>query len=138
MRIVLHISKTAVRLFGLVVLVLCSCSTTKYVPVETVRTEVVKELAVKRDSVYIQDSVFVREANDTVYLTRWHVEYREALRVDTFLVTRTDSVQTVVEVEKRLTRWQEVKMESGGYAIAITVFCLVVAVVWFLKRLKGW
>lgn len=29
----------------------------------------------KRDSIYIKDSVFIRQVGDTVYVDRWHGEY---------------------------------------------------------------
>ena len=110
---------------ALAVIVLClvGCKT-QYVPVETVRTEVVKELEVQRDSIYVLDSVFVREKNDTIYLTKWRVEYKEALRVDTFRVERIDTLNTIVEVEKKLTKVQQLKMDVGTgvlYAIPILI-----------------
>lgn len=110
---------------ALAVIVLClvGCKT-QYVPVETVKTEVVKELEIQRDSIYVLDSVFVREAHDTIYITRWRTEYKEALRVDTFNVERVDTLNTIVEVEKKLTKVQQLKMDVGAgvlYAVPILV-----------------
>ena len=97
-----------------VVLLALSGCRTQYVPVETVRTEVVKELEVQRDSIFVLDSVFVRSKADTVFVTKWRVEFREALRVDTFRVVERDSINHVVEVEKPLTKIQELKMDIGA------------------------
>lgn len=94
-------------------ILVCSCSTVKYVPVETVKTDSVRVVDVQRDSIYVRDSVLIRTKADTVYVTKWRTEYREALKVDTFLVQRVDSVNTVVEVEKRLTKIQQLKMDVG-------------------------
>lgn len=110
---------------ALAVIVLClvGCKT-QYVPVETVKTEVVKELEIQRDSIYVLDSVFVREAHDTVYITKWRTEYKEALRVDTFRVERIDTLNTIVEVEKKLTKVQQLKMDVGAgvlYAVPILI-----------------
>ena len=87
--------------------------TSSYVPVETVKTDSIRVVDVQRDSIYVRDSVLIRTKADTVYVTQWRTEYREALKVDTFLVQRVDSINTVVEVEKRLTKIQQLKMDVG-------------------------
>ena len=111
---------------ALCVVLLVGCKT--YVPVETVKTEVVKELEVQRDSIFVLDSVFVRSKADTVFVTKWRVEFREALRVDTFRVVERDSINHVVEVERPLTKLQELKMDIGAgvlWAVPIIV-CLYI------------
>ena len=105
-------------------ILVCSCSTVKYVPVETVKTDSIRVVDVQRDSIYVRDSVLIRTKADTVYVTKWRVEYREALKVDTFLVQRVDSINTVVEVEKKLTKIQQLKMDVGAgvlWAIPIII-----------------
>ena len=102
----------ALMLLAAIVFV-CSCQPVRYVPVETVKTDSVRVVDLQRDSIYVQDSVIIRTKADTVYVTKWRTEYREALRVDTFLVQRVDSINTVVEVEKRLTKIQQLKMDVG-------------------------
>lgn len=107
---------------ALCVVLLAGCKV--YVPVENERVEYVKELEIQRDSIFVHDSVFVRQANDTIYLTRWRVEYREALRVDTLHIVEHDSINHVVEVEKKLTKMQELKMDVGTgvlYAVPILI-----------------
>lgn len=111
---------------ALCVVLLAGCKT--YIPVKTVRTEVVKELEVQRDSIYVLDSVFVRSKADTVFVTKWRVEFREALRVDTFRIVERDSINHVVEVERPLTKLQELKMDIGAgvmWAVPIIV-CLYI------------
>jgi hypothetical protein len=110
-------------------ILVCSCSTVKYVPVETVKTDSVRVVDVQRDSIYVRDSVLIRTKADTVYVTKWRTEYRETLKIDTFLVQRVDSINTVVEVEKELTRVQQLKMNVGtgvlwAAPILISVFAL--------------
>lgn len=115
-------------LFWAVIVTACcalfSCRSVEYVPVETVKTETERVVDIQRDSIYVFDSVFVREAHDTVYITKWRTEYKEALRVDTFRVERIDTLNTIVEVEKRLTKWQQTKMDVGAgvmYAVPILI-----------------
>lgn len=106
----------------------CSCQSVRYVPVETVKTDSIRVVDVQRDSIYVQDSVIIRTKADTVYVTKWRTEYREALKVDTFLVQRVDSINTVVEVEKKLTRVQQLKMDVGTgvlYAVPILIVLFI-------------
>ena len=100
----------------------CSCSTVKHVPVENTAVDSVYINVLQRDSIFVQDSVYVHEKADTVFVTRWHVEYRDALRIDTFYIERVDSVNHIVEIEKRLTKIQQLKMDIGNgvmYAVPI-------------------
>ncbi len=100
----------------------CSCTTTKYVPVENTAVDSVYINVLQRDSIFVQDSIYVHEKADTVFVTRWHVEYRDALRIDTFYIERVDSVNHIIEVEKRLTKIQQLKMDIGNgvmYAVPI-------------------
>lgn len=102
---------------------LCSCKT-QYVPVETVKTETERVVDIKRDSIYVLDSVFVREAHDTIYITRWRTEYKEALRIDTLNIERIDTLYRIVEVEVKLTKIQQLKMDVGAgvmYAVPILI-----------------
>lgn len=103
-----------------------SCTTVKYVPVETVKTDSIRVVDVQRDSIHILDSVFVREKNDTVYLTRWKTIYKEHLKTDTIVEVRVDSINTVVEVEKPLTRMQSLKQDIGaGVMWAVPIIFLL-------------
>ena len=120
---------------ALAVIVLClvGCKT-QYVPVETVRVETERVVDIQRDSIYVLDSIYVREAHDTVYITKWRTEYKEALRVDTFLVERIDTLNTIVEVEKKLSKWQQTKMDVGAgvlYAVPILIALFIL-----YRRLK--
>ena len=113
---------------------MCSCKT-QYVPVESVKTEYVKDTQVVRDSIHVMDSVFIREKADTIWITKWRTEYKEALRVDTFIVQQTDSVTNVVEVEKPLTSWQKFKLNTAGWILGIFIVCLVLYILYkYIRR----
>ena len=115
--------------------VLVACKTT-YVPVETVKTVVVKELEIQRDSIYVLDSVFVRQAHDTIYITKWRTEYKEALRVDTLHVFWRDSINHVVEVEKSLTKMQQLKMDIGAGVLWAVPILIAVWLFILYRKLK--
>ena len=114
---------------------LCSCKT-QYVPMETVRMETQYIDRLQRDSIFVKDSVFLREKNDTIYLTKWRIEYREALRVDTFNIVKVDSINTIVEVEKKLTKWQRVKMNIGGGIVWVVPVLVIIGLFIFFRKLK--
>ena len=124
-----------VVLLAVVLLCLTGCRT-QYVPVETIRTETERVVDIQRDSIYVLDSVFVREVHDTVYITKWRTEYKEALRVDTFNVVHVDSINTIVEVEKKLTMWQKAKMSIGGGIVWAAPILIVVGLFIFFRKLK--
>ena len=113
---------------------MCSCRT--YIPVETVRMETQYIDRVQRDSIYILDSVDVREAHDTVYITKWRTEYKEALRVDTFRVERIDTLNTIVEVEKKLTKVQQLKMDVGTGVLWAVPILIAVGLFVLYRKLK--
>ena len=122
-------------LVGAALCVVCSCQPVRYVPVETVKTDSIRVVDLQRDSIYVQDSVIIRTKADTIYVTKWRIEYREALKVDTFLVQRVDSINTVVEVEKKLSKWQQTKMDIGaGVLWAVPILIAVFALYWKLKK----
>ena len=115
----------------IVVLLLSSCAT-KVVTVPEVHTEYIyrTDSFVKRDSIHINDSVFIREKGDTIFVERYKTIYRDCfrdkVRVDSFI--QLDSIPYKVEVEKSLTWWQRKKIEFGELAMFIMVglLCFVV------------
>ena len=108
---------------AVITLLFGSCTRKVYVPTVTVRTEykdrVVENLRV--DTVAMRDSVAVYVNGDTVRITKYRDRWRTRIieRHDTCTVTKTDSVQVPVQVERKLTRWERTKMDAGGIAIGI-------------------
>lgn len=82
---------------------------------------------IQTDSVYVMDSVLVVKG-DTVTEYRWRYVYRYKGRTDTLYVNRTDSIRVPypVEVEKKLTLWQRVKVGLGGYAIVAVIITVLI------------
>lgn len=91
-----------------------SCTTTKYVPVETVRVDSMFVAKVERDSIYQLDSVFVETKADTVYLSKVQYRYHDRIVRDTVSVLCCDTITKVVEVEKRLSRFEQLKLDVGN------------------------
>ena len=126
-----------------------SCSPkviTQEVPVpitNTTHSEVVK---VVRDTVrlHTRDSVFVLQKGDTVYYHHYNtiVEHGSTLRIDTVIKNDTISKPVTVtkteikEVEKPLTRWQKLKMQLGGWLLAVLAGVLLGGAVYGIIKLR--
>nr|DAT42573.1 MAG TPA: hypothetical protein [Caudoviricetes sp.] len=130
-------------LIGLVVIILfcllTSCRTQiKYVPVETIRTDSVFFNSVRIDSVLIHDSISIIQRGDTVAEYRYRYIYKYKDRVDTLYINRTDSIQVSypVEIEKKLTLWQQTKIKFGGWAIAVIIVTILIVVGRMVYKLK--
>lgn len=108
---------------AVITLLFGSCTRKVYVPTETVRTEYKDRVveAVRVDTTIMRDSVAVYVNGDTVRITKYRDRWRTRIieRHDTCTVTKTDSVQVPVQVERKLTRWERTKMDAGGIAIGI-------------------
>jgi len=120
----------------LLILLLCSCRSTRYVPVETVRTDTLYQKVVQRDSIHIHDSVTIREKGDTVMIEHWRTQWRDRLKRDTIYRSRVDSVQVPYPVEKKLTRWQQVCIDYGKITMGATVILVIFIIVWIVRRLR--
>lgn len=121
--------------------ILTGCKSVQYVPVETVKTDSVYIDRFQRDSIYQRDSVFVNRwtAGDTVYQDKvvWKYVYRDKVKYDTVAILRSDTVRVPYPVERRLSTWEEVRFNVGGWAIgAVIIFILIVVgiIVYKLKQ----
>ena len=113
-----------------------SCKSVEYVPVETVRTDSIYINQVQRDSIYQHDSIYIREKGDTVWMEKYKYVYRDKLVHDTMYVNRTDTIREPYPVEKELTRWQQMKLELGGWAFGIIITFALIIVGWIVY--KSW
>ena len=122
----------AVVVKALILVLLLSGCATKVVTVPEIHTEYVyrTDSFLQRDSIYVNDSVFVREKGDTVWIERYKTLYRDrwrdVVRVDS--VVKVDSIPYKVEVEKPLTWWERQKIEFGELAMFLMAVLLVFVV----------
>ena len=114
-----------------------SCRSIKYVPIETVRTEYRYRDSIRFDSIYQRDSVYYMIKGDSVYMYKYKYLYRYLTVNKTDTIMKTDSVQVPYPVEKPLTKWQNIKLELGGWAFGGTVvFALIIGGWLIYKRRK--
>ena len=121
------------------IILLNSCSP-KVIYIPEYHTEVVTrtDSVVKIDSVHVKDSVIIKQAGDTIEIDRWHTEYkdrwRERVVVDSFI--KVDSVSVPYPVEKKLSKWQQAKVDLGGWAM-LSVVVIVFLFLFFALRRRG-
>lgn len=120
--------------FMCMLFVICSCRTVKYVPVETVKVDTTYINKLQRDSIYMLDSVYVKEKGDTVLIEKYKYLYRDKLVRDTMYISKADSIQVPYPVEKELTRWQQFRMYFGGWAMCIVVISILILIVYKIKK----
>lgn len=112
---------------------LCGCTRTVYEPVERVRTE--KDVVTRwlTDTVIENDTRFIYVKGDTVI--DWRDRWRERIKEvhDTVYIERTDSIPVPYPVERKLTRWEQAKMDLGGVAMGVLTAMLCAAVIWLIK-----
>lgn len=101
----------------LVCVVMVGCRTLPEPVAVRVERDSIYLSSVERDSVFVRDSVTIREKGDTVYRDRWRVEYRERVLRDTAYIARNDTITNVVEVERALSWWERTRMAAGDVAL---------------------
>ena len=119
-------------------LLLASCKTIQYVPVETVHTEYKDHYI--HDSIYVErnDSSVTIVKNDTVTVEHWKIRYRDRFTevVDTFI--KTDSIQVPYPVPAQLTQWQKFYCDYGKIMLGVTLACIIGLLIfiteWIRKR----
>ncbi len=127
----------------LFVLMLQGCRT-KYVSVPEYHNVYVTkhDTLTKHDSVYQKEFVDRYVKGDTVFLTKTKVDYRykniyKTLYRDSI---KTDSVRVPYPVEKKLSRWQGLKMEVGGWAIGVLSVVVLGAIgyiiIWLVRKYR--
>ena len=127
----------------LFVLILQGCRT-KYVSVPEYHNVYVtkRDTLTKHDSIYQKEFVDRFVKGDTVFLTKTKVDYRykniyKTLYRDSI---KTDSVRVPYPVEKKLSRWQGLKMEVGGWAIGVLSVVVLGAIgyiiMWLVRKYR--
>ena len=96
------------------------CTTTKYVPIEHVRTEYKNKVEI--DTIIINNDKIVKEKGDTIYITETKYIYKTKNKIDTIL--KIDTIPIIQEVEvikevNKLKNWQIILMVLGGGMVAV-------------------
>lgn len=84
-----------------------------------------------KDTIYVQDSIVIRQAGDTIYKDRIHREYIEKLRIDTAYIEHNDSIyiDRVQYIERKRTTYD--KITSAGFWLLLI---LIIDIIYLLIR----
>jgi hypothetical protein len=114
-------------------LCLTGCTTTKVVTVEKVHNDTTYITQHQRDSIWLHDSISIKEKGDTIRIERWHTKYISKEVHDTLYRAKTDSIPVPYEVVKEVPRPRS-KLE-------LVVFCagiisIMALFLFFVMKLK--
>ena len=113
---------------------------TKYVSVPEYHNVYVnkRDTLTKHDSVYQKEFVDRFIKGDTVFLTKTKVDYRYKNLYRTIYKdsVKTDSVRVPYLVERKLNKWECLKMEIGGLAISVLSVVVIAAIAFIVVWLR--
>lgn len=135
----------------IVLLSLSGCKT-QYIPVETIRTEYQNHTDTihRTDSIVREKETIIREA-DSALVAQLGLQLKDNEKAililkrelerqtnkefehSTDTVVKTDSIQVPYPVEKKLSKWEEIKMLTGEVSMVFCLF-LVFVVILLMKR----
>lgn len=156
-----------IALLSAIVLLLASCKTTEYVPIETTHTEYVEKVVFDTAEVNrlrllvdsVSHSVVIVQKDCTVMTvdTAGNVKSKERYKdttkdrlvehktreidstayyrsmIDSLRHIKNDTIQKPYPVEKQLTKWQQFKVDYGGYMLTI-ILATIIYLTWWAKR----
>lgn len=123
-----------------IVLLLCGCSSVRYVPQASTHDTLVKENTVyKTQRVY--DSVWVKEVvrGDTVRIDRWHRSHSTdtLMLTDTLWVVKCDTVRVPVPVERKAPWWERRVKPVVNHVLTVVVLVVLLYCLYYIKERKG-
>ena len=88
--------------FLIAAVLMCSCRSVETVVVTQHHTDTLMVMKHQRDSVWLHDSISVKEKGDTVTIEKWHTKYKVKEVHDTTYVAKVDSIPVPYEVIKEV------------------------------------
>ena len=120
-------------LFVVEVVVLSSCTTTRYIPVIEHTTDTLVQRVVEHDSIHVHDSIRVTEKGDTVKIERWHIQYRDRWHHDSVYVAKRDTIPQPYPVTEYVER-KRTKFE--WMLIIVGIAALFGGILWLANKVK--
>lgn len=117
------------------VCLMSSCRSVRVIEKAIVKTDTVNTLKIQIDSIYVNDSIYIREVvrGDTVHITtdRWHTRWRDRILYDSVYIAQRDTVTvtTTREVPRKLSGWQWFQIWAGRLALLAIALAAGVVIV---------
>lgn len=132
------LSFVGIVILAVLALLLTSCRSVKEIPVKETEYKYIDRYIdkIKVDSIYQRDSIYIREKGDTIYEYKDKIIIKYQYLSDTIYICKVDSISVpqVIEVEKRLSKWEDAKMKVGGFAIPLIFILLLIGVGWIIRK----
>lgn len=121
--------KKILVLIFLLTLILSSCRTIKYVPVDKVKNVYVDKFV--RDSIHVRDSIFIKQKKDTVFVYKTKTLFKYKYQRDT--LSKTDTITkiqkvTVVKKTNELNSWQRTQLKIGWISFLIILMFVILKI----------
>lgn len=134
---------------------LYGCGSIQYVPVETIKTEYKNRVDTLKqiDSVFSEKETIIREADSALILKlglqlksnekailvlkrelEKKISKESEHTIDTII--KVDSVQVPYPVERKLSKWEQTKMDIGGYSIFGFSIAFIVLIIGFVLKAR--
>lgn len=113
-----------------IIFMLASCRT-EYIPIESVRYDSVYFAKLQKENIYIQDSIYIKEKGDTVFVDKFKYIYKYINIQDTCFIEKTDSILIPYPIERKLTWWERKTKNLGDWIVELII-------IFILYRLLGW
>ena len=132
-----HIPLGMIFAIVVIIMMMCSCKSIEYVPVieKEVHHDSIYFTKVQRDSVWLHDSISVKEKGDTIRIEKWHTKYIEREVHDTIYQAKRDSIpvpyEVIKEVPAKLSKTQKGLMTLGS----LTLIAAVIFGAFWLKKI---
>lgn len=127
----------------LVIIAIClllqACKSVQYVPVETVKTEYIDRVKQVHDTMHTIEKETTYINGDTVLITKYIDRIKVLHQTDTCIIEKTDTVQVPYPVEKRQSKFEQLKnnITDSLYIIAIIVVLGTICyIIMLVKRNK--
>ena len=120
------------------IVICCVSCKTKYVTVPEYHKEYINrtDTFLRSDTLFRLDSVVIRQQGDTTVIEkiRWQNRFVNVYKVKTDTIMKSDSIRVPYPVEKKLSKWEQFKMDVGGWAMGLIAVVIIFVIVWLVRR----
>ena len=120
------------------IVICCVSCKTKYVTVPEYHKEYINrtDTFLRSDTLFRLDSVVIRKQGDTTVIEkiRWQNRFVNVYKIKTDTIMKSDSIRVPYPVEKKLSKWQQFRLDFGGWAMGGTVVAIVLIIIWLVRR----
>ena len=120
------------------IVICCVSCKTKYVTVPEYHKEYINrtDTFLRSDTLFRLDSVVIRQQGDTTVIEkiRWQNRFVNVYKIKTDTIMKSDSIRVPYPVEKKLSKWQQFRLDFGGWAMGGTVVAIVFILIWLVRR----